>query len=63
MRAYRCYFLNTIGRIGAVEEISRAGDEEAGQIATNVLAGQSHHNIVKVWDRDRMVSRNSKTSN
>jgi hypothetical protein len=53
---YRCYFINTAGHIGGVEEIECANDREAAQRALRLLAKQHKYDAIEVWDRDRLVS-------
>lgn len=63
MCGYRCYFMSAAGHIGAVEEIECANDDEAAKIAMRIFAERSRHDVVEVWEHDRMVIHHPKTLN
>jgi hypothetical protein len=50
MEAYRCYFLNRSNAITWCELIECNGDNEAQQLALEILRARPQHTAVEVWD-------------
>ncbi len=60
MRSYRCYFLDKDGRISALEVVECDSDDEARQMALQMLRQRPHHFAVEVWDQARRIVRHDR---
>ena len=57
IRPYRIYLIDSTGHIAKAHDVEATSDEEARELAQLMLAEQSDHPIVEVWDRARTVCR------
>jgi hypothetical protein len=56
MTRYRCYLLDEIGRIGHVQAIDCADDDQARDRALELLRGHPALQSVELWDGERKIA-------
>ena len=56
IRSYRIYFRDSLGMLSPPYEVDLASDEEARQLAGQMLDERSSCACAEVWDRARLVS-------
>ena len=55
MRSYRCFFLNSAGRIEKAEIVEAETDEDALAAALSLIDRQSHYGSIELWEGARKV--------
>jgi hypothetical protein len=58
MHGYRFYFLSPASHfVAASEDAQCADDNDAEQVGFRLLASQTKHNAIEIWDGTRLVSK------
>lgn len=57
MPDYKCFLINTAGRIETYEVVQSGTDPDAIQQAKEILRAKQHSGRVEVWSRGRFVRR------
>ncbi len=55
IRGYRVYLIDQRGKIATAHDVEAGSDDEACELANVILAGQTNHPRVEIWDRARRI--------